>query len=147
MNLRCFPRTFGLRTLLLFIGVCAVTMAAHRANLPPPEVRQVRLGMTVTEIKKKFGKPQLSWTGPKPVRHVLRMEYYYKWGAFAVMFPPDGDQCIGIDYLDNKSTQVYRKQHEGLLGRFVEIHYDFGDFYPPVENSPSHPFPAPPPKP
>jgi hypothetical protein len=132
MIIKRLPRTFALRSLLLLVLICAVALSAYRANLPPPEVRQVRLGMTVAEIKEKFGKPQLSWTGRKPVRHMLRMEYYFKWGAVAVMFPPDGDRCIGIDYLDNKTFQVYRKQDSGVFGRFEKIDYDFGDTYPPV---------------
>lgn len=141
MIFKRLSRTFGLRTLLLAIFACADGLGVYRANLPPSEVRQVRLGVTVAEIKNQFGKPQLSWTGPKPVRHMLRMEYYYKWGAFAVMFPPDCDRCIGIDYLDNKTHQVYRKQSEGPFARFVEIDYDFGDLYPPVDAvAASHPF-------
>lgn len=93
---------FGLRTLLLLVGACAIACGIHayRLRLLPPEVREVWFGMSRADAATRLGLPyNAAHHNPRTFhRWGETWIYFYDWGELTLKFPPGDDRCSSIDY-------------------------------------------------
>lgn len=105
-------RTFGLRSLLLAIFVCAVGLGVYRNRQWPSEVRQVRPGMTVAEIGAAFGRP----TKKQGDRSLGMLEYQYEWGRLSIQVRHG--RCTGAAFtVTDDWPEIYLVVPDGSIQR------------------------------
>lgn len=102
---------FGLRTLLLLVGVCAIACGIHtyRLSRQPPEVREVWFGMSRAEAANRLGLPyNAAHHNPREFFvHGETWIYFCDWGQLTLKFRPGDERCSSIDYWVNAEDRSY----------------------------------------